>query len=129
MQNNKSWFMLSLVLVIACLISAFFGYQAGYSSGRLTERRSALSLPGTVDVYGCGVDQFVRLDAGRPVPLHELLRRLQPLPPMVNGVSLFTNNSTKHVYFATLAEALATNGMGNWPLRGGEIILFVHGIK
>jgi len=58
-----------------------------------------------------------------------LLTRLQPLPSIVNGVTVLTNGSTKNMYYMTLSEALATNGMGIFPLTGGERIVLVHAMK
>jgi hypothetical protein len=82
-----------------------------------------------VDVYGCGVDRFVRVDPKRGGPLHQVLASLQPLPSTINEVFFHTNHSAGVAHFAALSEALATNGIGSWPLTGGESILLVHGFK
>jgi hypothetical protein len=84
---------LSAAVVVLCVLSAMVGYEKGESWGRRVQQRSNLNLPGLVDVYGCGVDRFVRVDTNRCVRLYEVLTQLQPLPSTVNEVSLFTNRS------------------------------------
>jgi hypothetical protein len=126
MKRKKLLFVIPLcllVLVVACLVSAFIGYQYGYSWGRRAEQRSALRLPDTVDVYGCGMDRFVRIGAGSPQPIHEFLAGLQPLPSVVNAAFIDTTNGS---HYCRLTELLTTNGMGRFPLSGGERVLLVH---
>ena len=113
-------------LLLACLISAFVGFQSGYSWGRRAEQRSALRLPGTIDVYGCGVDKFVRIEPSRAVRMHEFLADLQPLPRDINAAFIGTSHGER---YCTLNELLSTNGMGSLPLAGGERVLFVHAFE
>lgn len=112
-----------LVLLVVGLVSFFVGYQSGYSWGRRAEQRSALRLPDTVDVYGCGVDRFIRIRGGSPLPIHVFLSRLQPLPPVVNAAFIDTTNGS---HYCRLTELLTTNGVGRLPLVGGERVLLVH---
>ncbi len=120
---------ISLALVVTCLLSWFAGYQQGYSWGVRVQQRGALNLPGVVDVYGCGVDRFLRIDTNHCVRLHEALAQVGPLPATVNLISIRTNRSTGVEYCVTLSEALATNGLGSWQLSGGESILLMHQMK
>jgi hypothetical protein len=120
---------LSLAFIVMCLLCWFAGYQQGYSWGLRVQQCSALNLPGLVDVYGCGVDRFLRVDTQHCVRLHQVLAQLGPIPATVNLVSLRTNRSIANEYCGTLSEALATNGLGKWPLSGGESILLMHQIK
>jgi hypothetical protein len=115
-----------LVLVSVGLVSAFVGYQYGYSWGRRAEQRSALRLPGTVDVYGCGVDKFIRIEPSRVVHVYEFLAGLQPLPAAANAAFIDTGQGNQ---YCTLTELLSTNGMGNRVLAGGERVLLVHAFK
>jgi hypothetical protein len=112
-----------LMLLVVGLISFFVGYQSGYSWGRRAEQRSALRLPDTVDIYGCGVDRFVRIGGGSPLPIHVFLSWLQPLPPAANAAFIDTTNGN---HYCRLAELLRTNGMGRLPLVGGERVLLAH---
>jgi hypothetical protein len=120
---------LSLAVLVLCILSALVSYQRGYNSGLRVQQREALNVPGLVDVYGCGVDRFVRIDPKRGVTLHEVLASLQPLPSAINEVFFHTNHSAGTAQSATLSEALGTNGIGSWQLRGGESILLVHRFK
>jgi len=117
-----------LALGSACLLGLFYfsGYQHGDSNGRRWQQRSALRLPGTVDVYGCGVDRFVRIESSRVVHMHEFLAGLQPLPASVNAAFIETGESNQ---YCTLSELLDTNGMGSLPLIGGERLILVHAFK
>ena len=125
MKNKKVWVVVALLLVLGCLTSAFFSYRAGFAWGRRAGQRGALRLSGIVDVYGCGVDRFVQIAPNSPVPLHEFLKALQPLPTEVNGVAIRMPNSTG-LFSVTLTQALATNGVGTTPLSGGESVILVH---
>ncbi len=131
MKSKKTLFFAlatSLVgLFLICLVSAFVGYQYGYSWGRRAEQRSALRLPGVVDVYGCGVDRFVRIDASSQVPMHQFLDGLQPLPPEVNAAFIETAHGGRQ--YCKLSELLSTNGVGSLPLVGGERVVLVHAFK
>lgn len=119
---------LSLAVIILCILSAAVGYQRGYSWGLLIQQRDALDMPGLIDVYGCGVDQFVHVDPKRGVQLHDVLASFH-LPSDVNAVFFRTNHFTTNHQYATLSEAIATNGIGTSPLNGGESILLVHELK
>ncbi len=118
--------LMCLLLLLVCLVSAFVGYQYGYSWGRRAEQRSALRLQGTVDVYGCGVDTFIRIEPSRVVDVNELLAGLQPLPKAVNAAFVDTGHGNQ---YCTLSELLSTNGIGNRVLAGGERVLLVHASK
>ena|SRR6266481_7487518 len=122
---------LILTVVVLCALSALalVAYQRGYNWGLRVQQRDALDVPGLVDVYGCGVDRFVRVDPKRGAPLHQVLASLQPLPSTINEVFFHTNHSVGTARSASLSEALATNGIGSWPLTGGESILLVHRFK
>jgi hypothetical protein len=119
---------LSLAVIILCVLSAAVGYHRGYSSGLRIQQREALDLPGLIDVYGCGVDRFVHVDPKRGAQLHDVLASIH-LPSTVNAVFFRTNHSATVDQYATLSEALATNGIGSWLLTGGETILLVHQFK
>lgn len=119
---------LSLAVIVLCVLSAAVGYQRGYSWGLRAQQREALDRPGLIDVYGCGVDRFVHVDPKRGVQLHDVLASLH-LPSEVNAVFFRTNHSAPMDQLVMLPEALATNGIGSWPLTGGECILLVHRLK
>ena len=119
---------ITLAVLLVCILSTLVAYQRGYNWGLRVQQRNALNVPGLVDVYGCGVDRFVHVDSKRGVPLHQVLASLH-LPSTVNGVFFGTNHPTSFTYSATLSEALGTNGIGSWPLTGGESILLVHQFK
>ena len=128
MKNKKVWVVVIVVLLLSCLMSAYFAYQAGFEWGQRVVQRASFRRSGTVDVYGCGVDQFIQVGATGVLPLHELLQTLQPLPSTVNMIAIRTTNSSAP-FMIPLSQALATNAATVIVLRGGEEVVLVHQFK
>ncbi len=76
-----------------------------------------------ISITGCGLNSKFKATPERQLVLHDLLKRLQPIPPMVNGALV---KSASGDYYCWLSEVSDTNGIGRLPLFGGERIILVH---